>query len=74
MELLAKEVALVPPLETERVPVMVERVVVATYVGTPFDMARTKPSVPFAVTESVPLLPEVVTRPLVVRLERVAMF
>ena len=37
IEFPAKEVALVPPLETESVPVMVERVVVETQPIVPFD-------------------------------------
>ena len=36
-----KELAPVPPLSTVRVPVMVERVVVAIQVGIPPDKART---------------------------------
>ena len=52
MELAAKEVALVPPLETARVPVMVARVVVACQVGTPLTRARTWPSVPAEVVAS----------------------
>ena len=52
----------------------VPAVVVATQVGIPADIAKICPLVPLTVTPSVPLLPEVVTSPLVERLERVAMF
>jgi hypothetical protein len=52
----------------------VPAVVVATHVGTPLDIARINPFVPFTVTPSVPFDPDVVMRPFVVRLERVAMF
>jgi hypothetical protein len=68
------DVCPVPPLDTARVPLMFESVVVATHVGTPDDIARTKPFVEFAVTDSAPVPPEVVTRPFVVKLERVEMF
>jgi hypothetical protein len=43
-------------------------------VGTPFFMASIVPPEPFAVTESAPVPPEVVTRPFVVRFESVEMF
>ena len=52
----------------------VPAVVVATQVGTPADIARTVPFVPFDVTERAPVPPEVVTSPLVVKLESVEMF
>ena len=41
-----KEVCPVPPFPTERVPVMVERVDVATQPGIPFTEPRTNPPVP----------------------------
>ena len=40
-----KEVWPVPPLATESVPVMSDKVVVAVQVGTPFKRARTLPAV-----------------------------
>ena len=40
MELAGKAVEFVPPLETVSVPVMVDRVEVATHVGTPLTRAR----------------------------------
>ena len=46
MELLAYDVEFVPPLATERVPVIVESVLVATHVGTPETKAKVKPFVP----------------------------
>ena len=41
-----KEVCPVPPFATESVPVIVERVEVATQPGTPFTEPRTNPPVP----------------------------
>ena len=51
IELGAKEVELVPPLETGSVPEMLDSVDVAVHVGTPFDRARTNPSVVFAIDD-----------------------
>ena len=45
----ASVVAPVPPLSTVRVPVIVESVVVAVHVGTPFKSAKTCPPVPAVV-------------------------
>ena len=41
----------VPPLTADNVPEMVERVVVAVHVGTPFCKAKVNPSVEFAMDE-----------------------
>ena len=41
----------VPPLIVDNVPEIVERVVVAVHVGTPFCKARVKPSVVFEMDE-----------------------
>ena len=53
MEFTANEVAFVPPLATDRVPVIFERVVVAVHVGTPLTRARVKPSVVLAIDDRV---------------------
>ena len=47
----AEESMPVTPLATESVPVMVDRVEVATQVGTPLDRAKVKPSVELAIDE-----------------------
>ena len=52
MEFGAKDPEFVPPLATVRVPVIVERVVVAVHVGTPETRARTCPSVPADVVDN----------------------
>ena len=52
MELLAKNVEFVPPLDTGSVPPIVVRVVVDCHVGTPLTRARTCPFVPCDVVES----------------------
>ena len=52
IELAAKDVEFVPPLATVSVPEMFDSVEVAIHVGTPFDRARTCPSVPDEVVES----------------------
>ena len=53
MEFAANEVAFVPPLATDRVPVIFARVVVAVHVGTPLTRARVKPSVVLAIDDRV---------------------
>lgn len=45
IEFNANDVAFVPPLDTGRVPEILESVVVATQLGIPFARARTKPLV-----------------------------
>ena len=42
-----------PPFETGNVPEIVERVVVATHVGVPFDRAKVKPSVVLEIDDRV---------------------
>ena len=49
----AADVAPVPPLATARVPLMLERVEVATHVGTPLESAKTYPDVVDAMRASV---------------------
>jgi len=60
-----KDVCPVPPLATDRVPVMVESVVVATQAGIPFCMERTKPPVPAARAERVLVLEPYIMSPVV---------